>query len=139
MNQTVDLSHSHINPLSVSAAAAPSGSELHLLPQLHVIWMPQNVASQTSCCCTCSCNKETLGRSDIQTGNQPLNQICNLTLSTTQHWIPFSSCSVWTQVKAAFIFRSALLCAAPAVVPSPGLSVWQPATRLQPEFDGNQT
>lgn len=27
---------------------------------------------------------------DDQTGNQPLNQICNLTLSTTHHWIPFN-------------------------------------------------
>lgn len=34
--------------------------------------------------------RETLSRSHDQTGNQPLNQICNLTLSTTHHWIPFN-------------------------------------------------
>lgn len=135
MNRSCD---SHINPLSVSAAAL-SGSELHFLPQPHVIWMSQNVASQTSCCCTCSCNEETLGRSDIQTGNQPLNQICNLTLSTTQHWIPFSSCCRLDPSQSCIHIQISVALCSSGYGAVAGLSVWQLATRLQPESDGNQT
>lgn len=73
------------NPLSVQHTS-PLGSVGNFSAWLlYSLQISPSIASHPSCI-----RREILSTSDNQTGNQPLNQICNLRLSTTHHWIPFS-------------------------------------------------
>lgn len=103
------------------------------------VWISFNIAPHPSRC-THNISKER--HSAVQTnqiGNQPLNQICNLTLSTTHHWIPLNFDLVQSGLESNCIhIQISIYCVALALLPpsiclAPGESVCSQSS------DGNHT